>query len=86
MRIFGTMKTRLNLTVDEALLSHIKAYAARKQISVSELVESYFKRMVRPPKKKNILHLVESLDTPAIDPKADLKKSFYREQSEKYGF
>lgn len=80
------MKTRLNLTIDETLLEYIKIYAARKQTSVSELVETYFKRVARPAKRKNILQLVERLDTPAIDLKADLKEMYYKEQSEKYGF
>ncbi len=80
------MKIRLNLTIDEALLSHIKAYAASKDISISELVETYFKKVTRPARKKNILHLVEKLEAPAIDPKADLKELFYLEQAGKYGF
>lgn len=80
------MKTRLNLTIDQALLESMKAYAANKHTSVSELVETYFKRVSRPAKRKNILHLVDKLNSPVIDPKADLKKLFYQEQSEKYGF
>jgi hypothetical protein len=35
------MKTRLNITVEEGLLTAMKAYAMRKQKSVSELVELY---------------------------------------------
>ncbi|WEK37185.1 MAG: DUF6364 family protein [Candidatus Pseudobacter hemicellulosilyticus] len=80
------MKTRLNLTIDQALLESMKAYAANKHTSVSELVETYFKRISRPAKRKNILHLVDQLKAPATDPKADLKELFYQEQSEKYGF
>ncbi len=80
------MKTRLNLTVDQALLDFIKAYAASRHTSVSELVESYFKTMAKPAGRKNILQLVEKLEKPAIDPQLDLKESFYQEQSGKYGF
>ena len=82
------MKTRLNLTIDETLLNQIKAYAASKHTSVSELVENYFKCIARPLRKKNILQLVEKLESPAIgiDPEADLKELFYKEQSGRYGF
>jgi Family of unknown function (DUF6364) len=80
------MKTRLNLTIDEATLELIKAYAASKETSVSELVESYFKKIAKPPaRRKNILQLVEKLKKPVIDPKADLKELFYQEQTKKYG-
>lgn len=80
------MKTRLNLTVDQALLENMKAYAASKHTSVSELVETYFKRISRPAKRKNILQLVDQLNSPAVDQKANLKELFYEEQSGKYGF
>lgn len=80
------MKTRLNLTIDQTLLENIKAYAASKRTSVSELVETYFKRISRPAKKKNILHLVDQLGDHAIDQKANLKEQFYEQQAEKYGF
>jgi hypothetical protein len=86
MRIFDFMKTRLNLTIDDALLDNIKAYASNKQTSVSELVENYFKTITKPAKRKNIINLVEKLEKPTIDSKADLKELYYQDQSKKYGF
>lgn len=86
MRIFVCMKARLNLTIDNALLEEVKAYAARKQISVSELVEFFFMSVTKPGKKKTIIELVENLEKPVIDPSADLKELYYKEQSGKYGF
>lgn len=80
------MKERLNLTIDGALLEAIKAYASKRQLSVSELVENYFKKVTKPARHKSILDLVDQLAKPAIDPKADLKELFYKEQGEKYGF
>jgi hypothetical protein len=80
------MKARLNLTIDTALLEEIKAYANRKQTSVSELVEYYFKSVTMRGKRKNILDLIERMEKPAIDPSADLKELYYTEQSGKYGF
>lgn len=40
------MKTRLNLTIEENLLQRMKAYASRKHISLSELVEGYFEKKI----------------------------------------
>jgi len=86
MRILFIMKARLNLTIDNELLDNIKAYASNKHTSISELVENYFKRITKPSKRKNIIHLVEKLEKPKMDSKADLKELFYQEQSKKYGF
>ena len=80
------MKSRLNITIDDHLLTSIKTYAASKQMSVSELVEDYFKTIVRPSRRKNILNLIDSLPAPSIGKNADLKDLFYQEQASKYGF
>ena len=81
------MKARLNITIEDSLLSSIKIYAAKNNKSVSELVENYFKSISKPAKRKNILQLVDKLDTPSnIDVIADLKESFYLDQAKKYGF
>jgi hypothetical protein len=77
------MKTRLNLTIEDSLLKITKLYAEKQHTSVSDLVESYFKSITKPAKRKNIIDLVEKLDNPNIDPKEDLKKSYY--QDEKHG-
>lgn len=79
------MKTRVNLTVDESVLNSMKAYAEKKHISVSELVEKFFMRITKPAAKKNILNLVEELK-PSTHTKGDLKERFYTEQAKKYGF
>lgn len=60
------MKDRLNLTIDRELLASMKVYAASKEMSVSELVEAYFRGVTRPLNRRNILDLVEELATPAI--------------------
>lgn len=58
------MKERLNLTIDGALLEAMKAYAASKEMSVSELVESYFRSVTKPAGRDNILDLVDRLEPP----------------------
>jgi DNA-directed RNA polymerase beta' subunit len=80
------MKVRINLTIDDHILNKIKRYAANKQISVSELVETYFKNLTKPDKRKNIIELVDDLKKPAIQSGRDLKKEFYEDQAGKYGF
>lgn len=86
MRIFAYMKTRVNLTIEDSLLTNTKLYAQKQNTSVSELVENYLKTITRPAKKVNILDLVKKLEKPEIDPKADLKELFYQDQGKKYGF
>jgi|GEM_PF-5562627 hypothetical protein len=58
------VKERLNLTIDGVLLEAMKAYAASKDISVSELVESYFRSVTKPVGRDNILDLVDRLEPP----------------------
>jgi hypothetical protein len=58
------VKERLNLTIDGALLEAMKAYAASKEMSVSELVESYFRSVTKPVGRDNILDLVDRLPSP----------------------
>jgi hypothetical protein len=76
------MKTRLTLTIDEALLKSVKQYAAKKQTSVSELVENYFAMQTKS--KKNIIDLIENLDAPTkVATNADLKDLFYKDRAKK---
>ena len=81
-----TMKARLNLTIDEQILNGVKAYAASKNTSISELVEEFFRGLHRPAKRKTIIDLVEDLPAPKINVEGDLKKQYYESKSGKYGF
>lgn len=80
------MKTHVNLSIEKDLVKQMKAYAEKKQTSVSDLVEEYFSKIVRPVKRSNIISLIESLEKPNIEENIDLKKDFYEKQSSKYGF
>lgn len=80
------MKARLNLTIDETLLSRIKAYSESNKISISELVEQYFKSISKPVKQQNIIDIVEKLKPVKFDVNVNLKQDFYEEQAGKYGF
>ena len=82
------MKTRLNITIEETVLMQIKRYAAAKQVSVSQIIEDHLRLIVKSSaKKKNLLDVVDQLKAPSdIPTDVDLKKSFYEDQSDKYGF
>ena len=56
------MKERLNLTIDGALLEAVKAHAARKDMSVSELVECYFRIVTEPVQYNNILEYMDRIE------------------------
>lgn len=80
------MKAKLNLTIDKALLSQIKAYSESKKVSISELVERYFYSISKPARPQNIIDMVEKLKPAKFDVNADLKQGFYEDQADKYGF
>ncbi len=80
------MKSRLNLTIDEKLLSQVKQYAESHEMSVSEMVETYFKTITKVTEGKNIIELVEGLRKSAIPDDIDLKVEYFKMQSKKYGF
>jgi antitoxin component of RelBE/YafQ-DinJ toxin-antitoxin module len=80
------MKARVNLTIDERVLHDAKMYAEKQDISVSEIVEEYLKKITRPIKRKTIIDMVEDLKPADIDLKANLKELYYQERAKKYGF
>lgn len=77
------MKSHLNLTIDDSLLKSTKRYAEKHRISLSELVEGYFKEVTKPVKRKTFVDIVKELGDHNIDPKADLKELYY--QDKKHG-
>lgn len=81
------MKSRVNLTIEESLLSEIKSYASEKQVSISELVEDYFKQLTKPAKRPAFLDMVKNLEVPEdTDKGIDLKHKYYEDNAAKYGF
>lgn len=80
------MKSKLNLTIEGTLLAKIKRYAASRKTNVSELVESYFNKLLRTSHKPNIVEFMDSMEKPSSDLPQDLKKAYYEEGKEKYGF
>lgn len=80
------MKNRLNITIDDALIEQVKRYAAKHRVSLSQLVEQYFRTLTRPGHRKNILELLSELPRPQVKSEADLKETYYEHRKKKYGF
>lgn len=82
------MKTRLNITIEKDLLEKVKAYAEKHDNSVSQLVEEYFEEIIKKPKKKSLLDLIEELPKPKIKypEDFDFKKEYFKDRAKKYGF
>jgi len=76
----------VNLSIEKDLVKQVKAYAQKKQTSVSDLVEEYFNKIVRPIQRANIIDMIEELEKPDIDQNLDLKRAYYEQQSAKHGF
>jgi hypothetical protein len=79
------MKKVLELAIDESLYSSVAEYASKHQMKVDDLVEHYFKIIVANSKKKNIIALIDELDTPSIDVNLDLKKEYYKNKANPNG-
>jgi hypothetical protein len=67
-------------------LASTKTYAKKQHTSVSILVEGYFRNLTKSTKRKTIIDLVDELPPHNIDSQTDLKESYYKDQSNKYGF
>lgn len=80
------MKARLNITIDKEILEQVKYYANQQNSSVSEMVESYFKEVIKPVKKENILSMVERLSPPDFNVNIELMEIYYKEKASKHGF
>lgn len=80
------MKSRLNITVDAALVEQAKRYAAKNKTSISRLIEQYFKALTsRPSRKKNVLELLDEYPKPKGNLENYSKDSYYEERKNKYG-
>ena len=81
------MKNRVNITIDEKLVRDAKRYAARKNISLSQLIENYLKVLTRRrTAKKNILELLSQLPEPKRGIEKGTVETYYEERKGKYGF
>jgi hypothetical protein len=82
------MKNRLNITIEGTLIEQAKRYAAKNNVSLSQLVEESLKRIVgqRPAKKQNILDFLKTMQKPQGDVERLSKDTYYEDNKKKYGF
>ncbi|MCY1524940.1 hypothetical protein D9M68_599010 [compost metagenome] len=79
------MKARVNLTIEQDILSKAKKYAAEMGSSVSELVENYLRTIYKVKKTESLVDYIDKLIVPEIDKNIDFKKQYYKERDKKYG-
>lgn len=79
------MKTKVNLSIEENLLTRAKQYAAKENTSLSELLSKHLQKLTRTRKQKSVIDVVEDIKVPKIPAKKNLKEEYYREMEEKYG-
>ena len=74
----NTMKARLNITIEEAILRNVKYLAEARNTSVSELVETYFKTIIKPKKSKTFSQLIKELPKPKLENNFKWKDEYYK--------
>jgi hypothetical protein len=79
------MKSKLNITIDHEILDQMKRYALYQKMSISEIVENYFRAVLSPNPKGSFVELIDKLPKPKIDPNINLKEEYYKAKAEKYG-
>ncbi len=80
------MKARVNLTIEQDVLAKAKSYAAEIGSSISEIVENYLKHVSARTSSETLIEYIDKLEVPKTDEHIDLKKQYYEERGQKYGF
>ena len=79
------MKARLSLSIDTDILKEVKKVAAKKKISVSEMVEDYF-RIITKPKRRLLTEILDALPKPNLPEDFDWKEEYIKDKMKKYGY
>ena len=88
-KYLGAVRTKLNIIIEESLLEKAKAYASKKQASLSRIIEEYFETITQRTSSENhtLLDMVDKLKPDAaIIKKRLVKDAVYKAQKEKYGY
>ena len=72
------MYTKLTLKLNEAIIEQAKAYAKKKNTSLSKLIESYLGLLIDPDEEQEVTPLVKSLSGVIDLPKDFDNKNSYR--------
>lgn len=79
------MKSKLNITIDEDILSQMKRHAIQQNRSISEIVEHYFRGILSPKTKGSFVEMIDELPKPTNLGSGNLKEEYYKNKAEKYG-
>ena len=81
------MKNKVNITIDDKLIQEAKQYAARRKISLSQLIENHLRQLTsRKVHKKNVLEVINELPKAKKTVQKASSESYYEERKKKYGF
>lgn len=79
------MDTKLTLKLNHSVIEKAKAYAKKKNTSLSKIIESYLGLLVDPQDYQEVTPLVKSLSGVVDLPKNfDYKKNYKKHLSNKY--
>ncbi|HOP63683.1 MAG TPA: DUF6364 family protein [Spirochaetota bacterium] len=79
------MNTKLTLKLDKTVIENAKKYSLQRKVSLSELVENYFRSLTEYNEEQNYSSVVRELSgIISIDNTDDLKKEYTDYLVEKY--
>lgn len=79
------MDTKLTLRLDSSVIENAKSYAKSKNVSLSQLIETYLNLLTNPKNQEPITPLVKSLSGVIKLPKSyDYRKEYKKRLSDKY--
>jgi len=76
--LLNQMDTKLTLKLNGAIIEQAKAYAKKKNTSLSKLIESYLGLLIDPDEEQEVTPLVKSLSGVIDLPKDFDNKNSYR--------
>ena len=79
------MKSKLNITIDEDILTQMKRHAIQHNKSISEIVEHYFRGILTPKPKGSFVEMIDQLPKSKTSGGTNLKEEYYKGKAEKYG-
>ena len=79
------MNTKLTLKLDKTVIENAKRYSLQRKVSLSELVENYFRSLTEYSEEKNYSSVVKELSgVISLGSEEDLKKDYTDYLMEKY--
>jgi hypothetical protein len=79
------MNTKLTLKLDRTVIENAKRYSLQRKVSLSELVENYFRSLTEYSEEKNYSSVVRELSgIISIDNEDELKKEYTDYLVDKY--